>query len=152
MLGLVSRTQKGRAWERERCELTLGHFRFGGWSGAMHNMQNVNYDNQLMGWDGRPNDLGWRYSEFDVLPHLLVGPLNPLSSLQYHSFSFRRLHPILRYALFVSLPRSRSKLHPQKTVRRRNETESDSVFSRFFRFSLFSPSRLISSSCLFLIP
>jgi hypothetical protein len=31
------------------------------WFGAMHNMQNVNYDNQLMGWDGRPNDLGWRY-------------------------------------------------------------------------------------------
>lgn len=28
-------------------------------------MQNVNYDNQLMSWDGRPNDLGWRYSEFE---------------------------------------------------------------------------------------
>ncbi|TFK29304.1 hypothetical protein FA15DRAFT_397075 [Coprinopsis marcescibilis] len=31
------------------------------WFGALHNMNNVNYGNQILGGDGQPNALGWEY-------------------------------------------------------------------------------------------
>jgi hypothetical protein len=31
------------------------------WFGALHNMNNVNYANQILGGNGQPNDLGWQY-------------------------------------------------------------------------------------------